>query len=74
MDKDLLLPVTGLWVHEDKNGEKYFAGSLRKGGIKVLIFKNAYAEKENDPQYKMYFAPAGERRKEQPAQDEDLPF
>lgn len=49
-----LIPLTGLWLNE-KNGEKYFSGTL--GNAKVLIFKNKHKEKENQPDYQMYLAP-----------------
>lgn len=66
--------LTGLWVHETKDGSKYFSGKLGIGG-KVLIFKNTYAEEPNDPQYKMYMVASEKKTDDAPQEPaEDLPF
>ena len=49
-----MVKVTGLWENETSRGDKYFSGSI--GGAKVLIFKNGYKDKENQPDYILYFA------------------
>lgn len=69
--------LTGLWLNETKNGEKYFSGSL--GFLKMLIFKNKYKETENHPDYLIYLAPKEEKKTEdEPVKAEDdnddLPF
>ena len=49
-----MIKLTGLWQNEDKNQNKYLSGSL--GSAKILIFKNTYKEKDNQPDYIMYAA------------------
>ena len=43
-----------LWLKDGKNG-KYFSGKITVDGqdIGIVIFKNTYKEKENQPDYKI---------------------
>ncbi len=62
-----LTKISGLWINKDKNGNEYFTGGV--GGVtgndtftltsdhKVLILKNTYKQKENDPVYNLFIAP-----------------
>lgn len=50
-----LVKLTGLWLNDGKAG-KYMAGNL--GGARVLIFKNNKKQKDSDPDYALYIAPA----------------
>ncbi len=80
-----LTKISGLWINKDKNGNEYFTGGV--GGVagndtftltsdhKVLILKNTYKQKENDPDYNLFIAPkkdkegAGEK-----ATEIDIPY
>jgi hypothetical protein len=49
-----MIKAGGLWLHTDKDGSKYFSGSL--GNVRVVIFKNYFKEEgSNEPDYNMYF-------------------
>lgn len=52
-----MVPVTGLWLKKTKDGRSYFSGNINRGCV-VLVFKNERKEKESDPDYRLYFAPA----------------
>tara|TARA_R110002020_G_scaffold46195_5_gene131548 strand:- start:7392 stop:7658 length:267 start_codon:yes stop_codon:yes gene_type:complete len=66
-----LTKISGLWANKDKNGNEYFTGGV--GGVSgkdtftltadhnILIFKNAYKQKENDPDYNLFIAPKKEK-------------
>jgi len=70
-----LLKISGLWTNKDKNGNEYFSGSFGYG-TKILIMKNTYKEKENDPDYNFFIAPKAEKTgaKESGINDVDVPF
>lgn len=67
-----MIKATGLWLNTDKEGNKYFSGSL--GNARVVIFKNNFKEEgSNEPDYNMYFAE--QVKKEIPkTTDDDIPF
>ena len=44
--------LSGLWLNETKNGQKYFSG--KNDGFKYTIFKNGFKEKDNQPDYILY--------------------
>jgi len=73
-----MIELTGLWENTDKNGNKYFTGRL--GNAKIVIFKNTYKEKENQPDYRMYVAEPQKKedgeQKQEPSFDsnENIPF
>lgn len=48
-----MIPLTGLWLSETKDGEKYFSGTLGTGA-KVLIFKNKFKKEDSHPDYQLY--------------------
>lgn len=50
-----LTEIAALWKNESKSGEMYLGGYL--GNSKLLILKNNYKEKENEPDYRVYVAP-----------------
>ncbi len=56
---DDMIKITGLWKGKDKKGNPYFSGYM--GNAKVLIFKNTYKEKDNQPDYNMFIAPKKEQ-------------
>ena len=80
-----LTKISGLWINKDKNGNEYFTGGV--GGVsgkdtfsltsahKILILKNTFKKKENDPDYNLFIAPkkdkegAGEK-----ATENDIPY
>lgn len=80
-----LTKISGLWKNEDNNGNVYFRGAV--GGVsgedtftltadhKILIFKNTYKEKENDPDYNLFMAPKKDKDagQEKQAQDNTVP-
>jgi len=68
--------MSGLWLKERENGEKFFSGSM--GGMNFKVFKNSYKNKEgagdNEPDYILYM---DENKTQKPATlvlDEDIPF
>lgn len=67
-----MLKVTGLWVNEGANGQKYFSGNM--GSVRVVIFKNTFkGESSNEPDYILYFDE--QKKKEVPKiSDDDIPF
>ena len=80
-----LTKISGLWKKADRNGDVFFSGAV--GGVsgedtftltadhKILIFKNTYKEKENDPDYNLFMAPKKDKdaRQEKQAQDNTVP-
>ena len=49
-----MIKLTGLWKHEDKNGQIYYSGNLGSG--RILIYKNSYKEEDKHPDLVMYIA------------------
>jgi hypothetical protein len=45
--------IGALWLKQDKD---YFTGSIEVNGVftKIIVFKNNFKEKENQPDYKIY--------------------
>jgi uncharacterized protein (DUF736 family) len=73
-EKKPMIEVTGLWEKRDKNGNTFFTGSL--GGVSVMIFKNSKKQKENQPDWRVYFAEKDFEKKPQSQSDDsdNLPF
>ena len=70
-----MFKVTGLWLNESGEGEKYFSGNI--GGMRVLVFKNSFKEEgSNEPDYNLFFAE--NRKKDTPkladVPEDDVPF
>ena len=51
-----LVEVCALWKQESKSGDTYLSGSLSKN-TKVLVLKNSFKSKDNEPDYRIYLAP-----------------
>ena len=51
--------LSGLWLNETKNGQKYFSG--KNDGFKYTIFKNGFKEKDIQPDYILYREPVEEQ-------------
>ncbi len=69
-----LLKLGGLWKQKDKKGNDYFSGDFTFG-TKILIYKNSYKEKENDPDYVAYLSPKQKKGEgKQHSSSSDLPF
>jgi hypothetical protein len=71
-----MLNISGLWIHESKDGSKYMAGNLSQG-IRILVFKNTSKRPgSNDPDYQLCFAPNEKPKKQQANESpkEDIPF
>ena len=51
--------LSGLWLNETKNGQKYFSG--KNDGFKYTIFKNGFKEKDSQPDYILYREPVEEQ-------------
>lgn len=66
MEKEAKIKLTGLWEKLDKKGTTFFTGNLGSG--KILIYKNSYKTKENQPDYIVYLA---EIRKKEDGQSFD---
>jgi|TARA_B100001964_G_scaffold5097_1_gene5517 hypothetical protein len=50
-----LLKIGGLWENKDKNDNTYFSGTFTYG-VKLLVMKNTFKEKDNEPDYMVYLA------------------
>ena len=55
MPRENQIKLSGLWLNETKNGQKYFSG--KNDGFKYTIFKNGFKEKESQPDYILYREP-----------------
>ena len=56
MAESNLVEVCALWKQESKAGDMYLSGSLSKN-TKVLVLKNSFKAKDNEPDYRIYLAP-----------------
>jgi len=54
--------LSGLWLNETKNGQKYFSG--KNDGFKYTIFKNGFKETDNQPDYILYREPLEQPKSE----------
>ena len=63
--------IGALWQKKTKQGETFFSGMV--GGKPVIIFKNAYKQASNHPDYLVY---PGQDREKLPPKDDDtgVPF
>ena len=54
--------IGALWVKEGKKG-KYFTGVVELGDrkVKVVVFKNGYKDKENQPDWRIFESKQMER-------------
>lgn len=52
-----LVRLTGLWLGETKAGDRYLSGTVSPSS-KLLILTNRHKQKETDPDYIAYLAPA----------------
>jgi len=68
MPRENQIKLSGLWLNETKNGQKYFSGS--NNGQKYTIFKNSFKEKDSQPDYNLYVEPL---EQEQNAPDPSAP-
>src|SRR5258705_10368869 len=73
--------VSGLWLKDGKNG-KFMSGAVEDAipaGAKLLIFKNDRKERDQQPDYQLFVAPAdgdgqrSSRRTEQPRSSRPAP-
>ena len=66
--------LSGLWLNETKNGQKYFSG--KNDGFKNTIFKNGFKEKDNQPDYILYREPVEEQNAPNPSlpDPDEIPF
>ena len=55
--------IGALWVKEGKKG-KYFTGVVELGDrkVKVVVFKNGYKDKENQPDWRIFESKPMEQR------------
>ncbi len=61
-----LVPIGGLWIHEDRDGKTFLSGYL--GEARLLVFKNKFKKPgEKQPDYRMYVS-----RKPKPDQADPL--
>ena len=52
--------LSGLWLKETKNGQKFFAGT--NDGFSYAVFKNGFKEKDSQPDYILYREPVEEQQ------------
>lgn len=66
-----------LWLKDGKNG-KYMSGRIEINGekINIVVFKNTYKEKENQPDYKILRSRPKTDAPQQTADtfEDDIPF
>lgn len=48
-----MVPVSGLWKGESKDGDTYFKGTC--GSMEILILKNKFKTKDNQPDFNLFF-------------------
>lgn len=70
--------IGALWIKDGKNG-KYMSGVVEIDGAKhnIVVFKNGYKEKENQPDYRILKSKPKDAPKEDVKQDDfkdDIPF
>ena len=71
-DKNELLKLGGLWKNEDRNGNDYFSGNFTYG-TKLLILKNTFKEKSNEPDYNIFLSKQ-DKKGESKNDASDIPF
>lgn len=55
-DRPDLVPIGGLWIHEDRDGKTFLSGYL--GEALLFVFRNKFKKKgEKQPDYRMYVTP-----------------
>ena len=62
MPRENQIKLSGLWLSEPQNGQKYFKGS--NNGQKDTIFKNSFKEKDSQPDYNLYVEPLEQEQKQ----------
>ena len=80
-----LTKISGLWKKKDNNGNEYFTGGV--GGVSgkdtfsltadhnILIFKNTFKKKENDPDYNLFIAPKKDKEgAREKVAETDIPY
>lgn len=79
------IPIGALWLKE-KDGKKYFSGSLQDlhGEIRIVVFKNDNKTKDTQPDYQILLseerkdrpqeAQSAQQQTEKEVRIEDLPF
>ena len=58
-----LIKVTGLWKSQDKKGNPVLTGNL--GGARLVILVNIYKEKDNQPDFNLFFTENKPKDKQQ---------
>lgn len=74
-NKPINIPLTGLWMRTDKNGNTYYTGSL--GNARLMVFKNNRKENDNQPDYIMFLTENKKREEPDNSQiddSEEFPF
>lgn len=70
-----MIRLSGLWLKEKENGDKYFSGSM--GGVSFKVFKNSYKEQDNnEPDYILYVDESKPKRENvvPKTSGDDVPF
>lgn len=68
-ENNAMIQLSGLWLNESKNGNKYMIGYL--GENRLMVFKNQFKERENQPDYIIYIVPP---KKISSSDDQSVPF
>ncbi len=63
--EDKKVKITGLWEKTSTKGEVYWSASI--GTAKLLLFKNNFKDKDNDPDFNLFLAPKEKKPEDQPA-------
>ena len=73
-DKNELVKLGGLWKNKDKNDNDYFSGNFTYG-TKLLILKNTFKEKNNEPDYNIFLTKQDKKGEAKTQTDNsDIPF
>lgn len=68
-----MIELSGLWLHESKDGMKYFSGSL--GRARLVVFKNNFKKEEKEPDYILYLdEPIKKEKVTSDIPMDDIPF
>lgn len=62
-----MLQLCGLWLNVSKDGKKSISGNL--GGVRVILLKNKFKAKDDQPDYHLYIA---ERQKKGASSEPDI--
>lgn len=67
-----LVEISALWKNTSKNGDTYLSGYM--GSSKLLVLKNQFKSKDNEPDYRVYVAPNPKNQQRDETGGDNAPF